>query len=263
MPRFAANLTMMFTEMPFLDRFEAAAQAGFRAVEFLFPYAFPAAAIGARLAALGLEQALFNLPPGDWERGERGLASLAGREAEFAASLVEARPYIEATGAKRLHLMAGHGSRADAAALRRYRDAITRAAEAFGPMGVEILLEPLNRRDMPGYLLDDYDFAAELIAGLGLPNVRLQFDLYHCQILHGDITTRLRRFLPLIGHIQVASIPSRHEPMSEELNDRFLFDELDRLGYAGFVGCEYRPRGETRAGLGWFAPYAAPGSPGA
>lgn len=255
MPRFAANLTMMFNELPFLDRFEAAAKAGFRAVEFLFPYAFPAEEIGARLKALGLTQALFNLPPGDWDNGERGMAALPGREAEFLATLETAKPYAVATGVKRLHLMAGRISRSDKAALTRYETAIRRAAETFGPQGIDILLEPLNTRDMPGYLLDSYDFAADFITSLGLPNVRLQFDIYHCQILHGDITTRLRAMLPIIGHIQVASIPSRHEPDSEELNDSFLFGELDRLGYAGFIGCEYRPKAGTEAGLGWFAPY--------
>lgn len=256
MPRFAANLTMMFNEHPFLERFGAAAQSGFEAVEFLFPYAFPPEAIAEALERNALRPALFNLPPGDWEKGERGIASLAGRETEFAESLAIAQRYVEATGVGRVHLMAGLGNRLDSAAMRRYRDALLRAADLFGPMGVDVLLEPLNRRDMPGYLLDDYDFAAAFIAGLGRPNVKLQFDIYHCQILHGDIVSRLRKFLPLIGHIQVASIPSRHEPMSEELNDAFLFDELDRLGYAGFIGCEYRPRGETRAGLAWFAPWS-------
>ncbi len=255
MPRFAANLSMMFTERPFLDRFEAAAKAGFTAVEFLFPYEFPAAEIGARLREFGLTQALFNLPPGDWAAGERGTSALAGREAEFIASLEIAKPYVEATGVKRLHLMAGMVPRSDAAALARYETAIRRTAETFAPLGIDILLEPLNTRDMPGYLLDSYDFAAEFITRLGIANVKLQFDIYHCQILHGDVTTRITTMLPLIGHIQVASVPSRNEPGSEEMNDAFLFAELDRLGYAGFIGCEYRPKAGTEAGLCWFAPY--------
>lgn len=255
MPRFAANLSMMFNEHPFLDRFEAAAKAGFTAVEFLFPYEFPAAEIAARLKKFGLTQALFNLPPGDWTKGERGISALAGREAEFIESLAIARPYAAATGVKRLHLMAGLVPKTDAPALARYKDAIARAADTFGPEGIDILLEPLNGRDVPGYLLDSYDYAADLVAGLGIPNVKLQFDIYHCQILHGDVTTRMRTMMPIIGHIQVASIPSRNEPMSEELNDAFLFAELDRLGYPGFIGCEYRPKAGTEAGLGWFAPY--------
>lgn len=254
MPRFAANLTMMFNEVPFLERFAAARQAGFSAVEFLFPYDFPAEAIADALKQNGLEQALFNMPPGDWATGERGMASLAGREEEFRESVGTALRYARATGVRRLHMMAGKAVR-DAAHLARYRDAIRYAAEAVGAEGIDLLLEPLNRRDMPGYLLDDYDFAAEFIAGLGIPNVKLQFDIYHCQILHGDIAMRMRKYLPLIGHVQVASVPSRNEPGSEELNDAFLFAELDRLGYAGFIGCEYRPKGETTAGLGWFTPW--------
>lgn len=254
MPRFAANLSMMFNEIPFLDRFEAAAKAGFKAVEFLFPYEFPAVDIAARLKQFGLTQALFNLPPGDWANGERGISALPGREAEFLASLDIARPYAKATGVKRLHLMAGMVEKSTAN-LARYKAAIRRTAETFGPDGIDILLEPLNRRDMGGYLLDDFQMAADIIAELGLSNVKLQFDIYHCQILHGDVTARMRTMMPIIGHIQVASIPSRNEPMSEELNDAFLFAELDRLGYQGFIGCEYRPKAGTEAGLSWFAPY--------
>jgi hydroxypyruvate isomerase len=256
MPRFAANLSMMFNDVPFMDRFAAARAAGFGAVEFLFPYEHPAESIGAELRRHGLEQALFNLPPGDWNAGERGMASLAGREAEFRESVDTALHYAAATGVKRLHMMAGKAPR-DAAHLARYAEAIRFAADKAGEAGIDILLEPLNRRDMPGYLLDDYDFAAEFIAGLGLANVKLQFDIYHCQILHGDVTMRMRQFLPLIGHVQIASVPARNEPMSEELNDAFLFAELDRLGYAGYTGCEYRPKSGTEAGLGWFAPWRA------
>lgn len=258
MPRFAANLSLMFTELPFLERFAAARRAGFAAVEFLFPYEFPAGEIGTRLRSLGLEQALFNLPPGDWAAGERGVACLAGREAEFAAGLETAKAYVEATGARRVHLMAGCAPRDDGAALRRYKDAIRRACDLYAPLGVTIVIEPLNRRQVPVYLLDDYDFAAELIADLGIANLGLQFDIYHCQILHGDITTRMRAMMPIIRHVQVASVPSRNEPMSEELNDAFLFAELDRLGYDGFIGCEYNPKAGTEAGLGWFAPYSSP-----
>ena len=253
MPRFAANLTMMFTEWDFLDRFAAAADAGFDAVEFLFPYDHPPEAVGARLARHGLAQALFNLPPGDWAGGERGLASLAGRQDEVATGTARALEYAAATGAKRLHLMAGFGDRRDPAAMGRYRDAVARTAETLGSAGVELLLEPINPRDMPGYFLDDFDAAAALIEEMNLPNLRLQFDMYHCQIIHGDVTMRLRKLIDLVSHVQVASVPSRHEPDGEELNYPFLFAELDRLGYAGMVGCEYRPRGATVDGLGWFA----------
>lgn len=257
MPRFAANLSMMFNELPFLERFEAAASAGFKAVEFLFPYDFPAEEIATRLERHGLTQALFNLPPGDWTNGERGISSLAGREAEFAQGVEKAIVYAKATGVKQVHLMAGFGDKTDADALSRYINAIRHACAQFAPLGIDVLLEPINARDMPGYLLNDYDFAGEFIPSLGIANLKLQFDIYHCQILHGDVTTRMRKLLPLIAHVQIASVPSRHEPLSEELNDAFLFDELDRLGYDGFIGCEYRPRGETNAGLNWFAPWRA------
>lgn len=254
MPRFAANLSMMFTEWEFLDRFAAARDAGFGVVEFLFPYEHPADEVGARLHAAGLTQALFNLPPGDWAAGERGTACLPGREAEFRAGIATALPYAQAMGATRLHLMAGFGDRRDPATLARYRDAVMFAADTLGPHGIDVLLEPINGRDMPGFMLNDFDFAAEFIAGLGVANVKLQFDIYHRQILHGDVVTGLRRMLPITGHIQIASVPSRHEP-GEELDFTYLFEEFDSLGYDGFVGCEYRPRAGTLEGLSWFAPY--------
>ena len=254
MPRFAANLTMMFTEVPFLDRFEAAARAGFPAVEFLFPYDHPVEAVAERLREHGLAQALFNLPPGDWAAGERGLAALPERHAEMRAKFDEAVPYIRATGVPAVHLMAGKTDRS-AAADGAFRDAVAWTAERLAALGVTLVLEPLNTRDNPGYHLVDFDEAAALIHDLALPNLKLQFDLYHCQILHGDLTRRLEAMMPIVGHIQVAGVPSRHEPEGEELNFPFLFDLLDRLGYGGYVGCEYRPRAGTEAGLGWFAPY--------
>lgn len=255
MPRFAANLSMMFNEWDFLDRFDAAAEAGFEAVEFLFPYDHAPEAIGERLARNGLSQALFNLPPGDWAAGERGIAALPGRFDELKAGVERALDYVAATGAKRVHLMAGIAPAADPAARSSYRRAVEHAAGRLGERGVAVLLEPINGRDMPGYFLNDFSAAEALIGELGQPNVRLQFDLYHRQILHGDVTMALRRLLPVTGHVQVASVPSRHEPAGEELNHPFLFEELDRLGYDGFVGCEYRPRAGTLSGLDWFAPY--------
>ncbi|AZO62038.1 hydroxypyruvate isomerase family protein [Mesorhizobium sp. M1A.F.Ca.IN.022.07.1.1] len=257
MPRFAANLTMMFSEWPFLDRFQAAADAGFRAVEFLFPYEHTPEAIGERLRRYGLTQALFNLPPGDWAAGERGLAALPDRFAELQAAVAFALPYAEATGVKRLHLMSGLAAREDRAAVDTYRKAIIWTAGKLADRGIDLVIEPINGRDMPGYFLNDFDFAEQLIGELALPNLKLQFDVYHRQILHGDVVMALRRLLPIIGHVQIASVPSRHEPTSEELNDRFIFAELDGLGYDGFVGCEYRPGGKTLEGLGWFAPFAS------
>ena len=255
MPRFAANLTMMFNEWPFLDRFAAAAQAGFTDVEFLFPYDHTADVVGETLRSAGLTPVLFNLPPGDSAAGERGMAAIPGREAELDAALERALPYAEATGVKTLHLMAGIADPSDPASHATYRAAVTRVAERLAALGITLVLEPINGRDMPGYFLNSIDRAAALISELALPNLKLQFDLYHCQIIHGDVTTRLRRFMPMVGHVQVASVPSRNEPDGEELAYPFLYGELDRLGYAGSVGCEYRPRGKTLDGLGWLAPY--------
>jgi hydroxypyruvate isomerase len=257
MPRFAANLSLLFTEYAFLDRFEAAAKAGFTAVEFLFPYEHDPDAIGERLRRFGLTQALFNMPPGDWAAGEKGFAALPDRFDELQRSLHTALPYALATGVKRLHLLAGNADRRDNAAALAFRRSLAVATHFFAPHGIDVLIEPLNHRDAPGYFLDDVDHAHALICEMAIPNLKLQFDVYHCQILHGDVTTRLREMLPVIGHIQVASVPSRHEPDDEELNYPFLFAEFDRLGYAGFVGAEYRPRGKTEDGLGWFKPYRA------
>ncbi len=256
MPRFAANLSMMFTEVPFLDRFEAAAKAGFNAVEFLFPYEHPAEEVGKRLQKHGLTQALFNLPPGDWAAGEKGLAALPDRFADLMQSLRVALPYAQATGVKRLHLMAGIAERGDPKAVAAFGKSVISAAEFFAPHDVDIVIEPINPRNVPGYFLNDFSFARELIKDLNVPNLKLQFDIYHCQIIHGDVTMRLREMMPVIGHIQIASIPSRNEPDGEELHYPYLFDELDRLGYDGFVGCEYNPRGSTVDGLDWFKPYA-------
>lgn len=256
MPRFAANLTMMFNEYAFLDRFAAAADAGFDAVEFLFPYDHPAEEIGRRLQQHGLTQALFNLPPGNWDAGEKGFAALADRFADLQKSIHTALPYAAATGVKRLHLMAGIADRRDGDAVAAFRKSVAWTAETLGQHGIDTVIEPINARDVPGYFLNDFAFARDVVLDLHIPTLKLQFDIYHCQIIHGDVTMRLREMMPIIGHIQIASVPSRHEPGGEELNYPFLFAELDRLGYSGFVGCEYRPRGNTADGLGWFAPYA-------
>ena len=256
MPRFAANLSMMFNEVPFLDRFDAAAKARFTAVEFLFPYDHPAESVGERLHRNGLTQALFNLPPGNWDAGEKGFAALPDRFADLQQSLRTALPYVQATGVKRVHLMAGIASRSDPKAVAAFRKSVAWTAEFFGPHGLDVVIEPINARNVPGYFLNDFAFARDVIAELMLPNLKLQFDIYHCQIIHGDVTMRLREMMPIIGHIQIASIPSRNEPDGEELNYPFLFGELDRLSYGGFVGCEYNPRGNTVDGLGWFKPYA-------
>ncbi|GLK81012.1 2-oxo-tetronate isomerase [Methylopila turkensis] len=257
MPRFAANLTMMFNERPFLDRFAAAADAGFTAVEFLFPYDHAPDVVAAKLQAADLTQALFNMPPGDWAAGERGIAALPGREAEFDAGVDTAMAYAEATGVKRLHMMAGLVPADDPAANAAYRRAVRVAAEKLAEKGVDLLLEPINGRDMLGYFLNDFGKAAEIIAELNLPNVKLQYDVYHRQILHGDVLVSLEAMLPIVGHVQIASVPKRNEPNTGELNDSAIFAALDRLGYDGFVGCEYRPAGVTEDGLGWLRPHQA------
>lgn len=256
MPAFAANLTMMFNEWAFLDRFDAAADAGFSAVEYLFPYEVTPEAIAERLARNNLQQALFNLPPGDWGAGERGIAALPGRFDELKANVERALDYAAATGVKRLHLMAGIADPDDQDASSSYRRSVAYTAGRLGEKGVDLLLEPINGRNMPGYFLNDFGIAERLIAECGLPNLKLQFDIYHRQIIHGDVAMALRRLLPITGHIQIASVPSRNEPDGEELNYPYLFSQIDGLGYDGFIGCEYIPRGRTLDGLGWFAPFA-------
>lgn len=253
MPRFAANLSMMFTEHAFPERFRAAADAGFDAVEFLFPYYYTAKDIAEWCRRAGVEQVLFNLSPGNWEAGERGLAALPGRKAEFRQSVRTALDYAAVIGTLRLHMMAGIADPGDPAHQACYREQLAFAADAAAERGVTIMIEPINRRDMPGYFLDDFDCAAGLIDSLGHSNVRLQFDIYHRQILHGDVLTGLKSLMPLIGHVQIASVPGRNEPGSGELDDLRVLKALDELGYAGFVGCEYRPRAGTIDGLGWLA----------
>jgi hydroxypyruvate isomerase len=252
MPRFAANLSMMFTERPFMERFDAAAAAGFEAVEFLFPYAHPAAEIRGALDRNGLALALFNAPPGDWEAGERGLASLEGREAEFREGIALALDYASVLNPGRLHIMAGLAEGAGARAV--YIGNLAHAAKAAGER--RLCIEPINSRDMPGYHLSTSTDAVAVLAAVqdrvGADNLGLQFDLYHAQIMEGDLTRRLEALMPRIAHIQIAGVPDRHEPDTGEVNFPHLFGVLDRLGYAGFVGCEYQPRGRTEDGLGWF-----------
>jgi hydroxypyruvate isomerase len=256
MPIFAANLTMMFNEWPFLDRFDAAADAGFTAVEYLFPYEAAPEALAERLTRNNLTQALFNLPPGDWAAGERGIAALVGRSDELNSHVERALDYAAATGVKRLHLMAGIADPADSKAQACYRRSVALTAGRLAEHGIDLLLEPINARNMPGYYLNKFESAVEIIRDLKLENLKLQFDIYHRQIMHGDVSMSLRNLMPMIGHIQIASVPSRHEPDGEELNYPWLFGEIDRLGYQGFVGSEYNPRGHTLDGLDWFKPFA-------
>lgn len=271
MPRFAANLSMMYTEHPFLERFKAAAEDGFAAVEFLFPYEFESQAIADALAANGLEQVLFNTVPGDMQAGERGLAAVPGRTADFLAGVDRALAYAGALGCKRLHAMAGvmpaalagpdavSGGANDSSARQRWRDTyvanLREAARRCADAGITLLIEPINTRDIPGYFLNTQAGAHAIVAEVGAVNLKVQMDLYHCQIVEGDLASRIRQYLPGVGHMQIAGVPHRHEPDLGEVNYPFLFSLLDELGYQGWVGCEYRPRGPTSAGLGWLAPW--------
>ena len=257
MPRFAANLSMMFNEAPFLDRFALAAKAGFKGVEFLFPYDHPAAEIAQRLKDNGLQQVLFNAPPGDWAKGERGMACHPGREPEFRDSIMRALDYAGALGCPRLHVMAGMvpPGVAQGTLTSLYAINLAWAAERAIAQGVKCCIEPINQRDMPGYALTGIANGIQVIEAVGPDRLGLQFDLYHTQITEGDLVPRARAALPYIAHMQVADTPGRNEPGTGEVNWPFVFAQLDAMGYRGWIGCEYRPAGETLAGLSWFAPY--------
>ena len=251
MPRFAANLSLMFTEWDFLDRFAVAADHGFRGVELQFPYDYEPEAIRQRLEAARLELVLINAPPGDFAAGDRGLAALPDRFDEFRASMARAMIYAEHLSPKGVHVMAGIAPARDPKARAAYLAALAYAADRLD--GFDVLIEPINGRDMPGYFLNDFDAAAAIIAELGRPQVKLQFDIYHRQILHGDVLSGLQALMPIVGHIQIASVPTRAEPNSGELNDDRVLGRLDALGYSGYVGCEYRPAKSTVAGLEWLS----------
>ena len=273
MPRFAANLSMLYNEHPFLDRFAAAAADGFQAVEYLFPYDFTAAELAQRLADHGLQQVLFNAPPGDWNAGERGLACLPGRQAEFRAGLQRALDYAHTLACPRIHVMAGLvPAGADRAVLQRtYEDNLAWAAQQAQAAGRTLLIEPINTRDIPGFFLNRQDEAHRIVQAIGSPHLKVQMDLYHCQIVEGDVAMKLRQYLPTgrVGHIQIAGVPQRHEPDLGELHHPYLFEVIDELsaalgksGWDGWVGCEYRPArgtapGATSQGLGWLRAWRA------
>ena len=253
MPRFAANLTMLFNELPFLDRFEAAARAGFTGVEFLFPYAFAKSEIATRLKDSGLTQVLHNLPAGNWEGGERGIAILPGREAEFRDGVPRAIEFATALGCKQVNCLAGIAPAGvpDAKLRATLIENLRFAADELAKAGIRLLIEPINTRDIPGFYLDTTRQAAALIAETGSPNLFIQYDIYHMQIMEGDLARTIEAHLPQIAHVQLADNPGRNEPGTGEINYPFLFGHLDRLGYSGWIGCEYKPRASTLAGLGW------------
>lgn len=251
MPRFAANLTFMFAERPFLERFGAARAAGFDAVEFQFPYDHPPETVRAELDTHGLALALMNTPAGDWEAGERGLASLPGRVPDFVASVKETLRYAEVLRPERIHVMAGISRGPWARSI--YVANLSRACE-MAPQQ-QFTIEPINARDMPGYHLAETQDARTVIDAVGKGNLGLQLDIYHLQITEGDITRRIEALSPLIRHVQIAGVPDRSEPDRGELALGHVFAVLDRIGYAGWIGCEYRPAEGTEAGLGWLAPW--------
>ena len=265
---------MMYTELPFLDRFEAAAQDGFKAVEYLFPYAYPAAELAARLTANGLQQVLFNAPPGGtdaasiakaWDaEGLKGTACLPGREAEFKAGVALALTYAHQLNCPRIHLMAGlvpvGATREDLQGT--YINNLRWAADQAAKAGLDVLMEPINTRDIPRFFLNRQDHAHDIIGLVGAPNLKVQMDLYHCQIVEGDVAMKIRKYLPTgnVGHFQIAGVPERHEPDLGELHHPYLFNVIDevsaQVNWDGWVGCEYRPKkggqpGGTSAGLGW------------
>ena len=266
MPRFAANLSMLYNEYDFLDRFEAAERDGFKGVEFLFPYAMAASELAQRLNDNGLEQVLFNAPPGDWGKGEKGIACLPGREAEFREGFLRALDYAAVLDCPRIHVMAGlkptdvsHGQLLDT-----YIANVNWAAQQAESAGRDVLIEPINTRDMPGYFLNYQHEAHAIVQQIGVKNLKVQFDLYHCQIMEGDLATRIRQYLPTgrVGHFQIAGVPDRHEPDVGELHYPYLFELIDELAdqcaWNGWIGCEYRPRrgavpSGTSDGLTWMA----------
>jgi hydroxypyruvate isomerase len=272
MPRFAANLTMMYPDVPFLDRFEAAAQDGFKAVEYLFPYAYPSADLAARLHEHGLQQVLFNTPPGGtdtasfalaWEQGSRGSAGVPGREVEFRRGFEQALVYANALNCPRIHAMVGLRAdaisveAADATLISNLRWATEQAAKD----GRDVLIEPINPRSVPGFHLNRQDHAHRIVEAVGASNLKVQMDLFHCQIVEGDLSAKIAQYLPTgrVGHFQIADVPSRHEPGSGEVNWAHIFDTIDRVsvecGWSGWLGCEYNPAdtsaGGTSRGLGW------------
>lgn len=253
MPKFAANLSMLFTELPFLDRFQAAADAGFKGVEFLFPYDYDIEDIASRLARHGLTLALFNLPAGQWDAGERGISIFSAASDEFYAGVARAITFAQALGCRQLHCLAGIApTGADHRLLRKtYVEHLKFAADALAKHDLSLLIEPINTRDIPRYFLDSTAKARDIIESVDAHNLRLQYDVYHMQIMEGDLAPTLARTMNIIGHIQVADTPGRHEPGTGEINYPFLFEHLDQLGYNGWVGLEYRPKSSTADSLRW------------
>ena len=257
MPKFAANLTMLWNELEFLARFEAARAAGFHGVEYLFPYPFQKQRLAEELSKHQLVQVLHNLPAGDWTAGERGIACHPARVAEFQDGVGTAIEYASALGCKQLNCLAGIAPRdaSPEAALCTFVDNLKFAAGKLAAADIQLLIEPINTRDIPGFFLCGTEQALAIMNEVAAPNLRLLYDIYHMQIMQGDLARTIERHLSRIGHLQLADNPGRHEPGTGEINYPFLFQFLDGLGYQGFIGCEYKPSSTTQAGLGWLKPY--------
>ena len=257
MPRFAANLTMMFNEVGFLDRFPAAAKAGFTGVEYLFPYEHDAALLRQALRESRLTQVLHNLPAGNWQAGERGIACHPDRTKEFDEGVERAVTYATALGCTQLNCLAGirPASVDGAEAHATFVGNLKRAAARLKSAGIRLLIEPINTRDIPNFFLSRTAQAVEIVKAVGSDNLFVQYDVYHMQIMEGDLTKTIERHLPLIAHMQIADPPARHEPGTGEINFAYLFKQIDRLGYSGWIGCEYKPASRTEDGLGWLQPY--------
>jgi hydroxypyruvate isomerase len=253
MPRFAANLSLLFNELPFMERFAAAKAAGFEAVEYLFPYAFDKNELAQALKANGLRQVLHNLPPGDWEAGERGIACHPDRVAEFRSGVIRGIEYAKVLGCPQLNCLAGKlpqgVSREQAKAT--FVSNLRFAADELKRAGLRLLIEPINTYDMPGFFLNYTAQADALINEVGSDNLYIQYDIYHAQRMEGELAASVQKYLPRIAHMQLADNPGRHEPGTGEINYAFLFRHLDAVGYTGWIGCEYKPRTTTVAGLGW------------
>ncbi|MCE8025457.1 MULTISPECIES: hydroxypyruvate isomerase [Halomonadaceae] len=253
MPKFAANLSMLFTEEDFLDRFKAAAEAGFKGVEYLFPYDYSAVELKARLDEHGLTQVLHNLPAGDWGAGERGIACHPDRIEEFRAGVEKAIDYATVLGCKQVNCLAGIQPQGVSLeqARRTLVENLRYAAEKLEAAGILLLAEPINTRDIPGFFLNRTEQALAIFDEVGSNNLKLQYDIYHMQIMEGDLAPTIEKHLDSIAHVQLADNPGRHEPGTGEIHYPFLFAHLDRLGYDGWIGCEYKPKTTTREGLGW------------
>jgi hydroxypyruvate isomerase len=256
-PKFAANLSFLYQDLPFLDRIGQAARDGFGAVEYVSPYEFDAAEIAAALKAAGIEQALFNMPAGNWAGGERGIGCLPDRVEEFRSGVATTIAYAHALNCRTVNCLAGLApAGSDPAELDRvFIDNLNYAAPRLADAGIDLVIEPINRRDMPAFHLSTTDHAERIMAGVASPNLKIQYDFYHMQIMQGDLVPTFERLQHRIGHVQIADNPGRNEPGTGEINYPFIFGVLDRLRYAGWVGCEYKPAAGTTSGLGWMKPY--------